>query len=247
MKLILLFACSLGLLSNVWAFDHQYKDYNQLLKLVVLENQTTSSVNYQLLVQKKSELQKVVDQFEQFSLTEFQSSNEKQRLSFLINAYNLYTLKLITDNYPIKSIKDTGSLFSSPWKKKIFKLFSEIISLDHIEHELIRKNFNEARIHFAVNCASIGCPALLAEAFEADKLESQLARSVAKFLGDNSRNRYESSENVFFISPIFKWYREDFEKSKGSLLNFLKDYYPEFKKESAEIEFNDYDWNLNKQ
>jgi len=234
------------LIPQSWAFDSQYQDYDQLLKLVVTETNTNSVVDYSLLKEKKAVLEKIVTDFESLDEISYKAMTENQRLAYLINAYNLYTLKLITDHYPIKSIKDTGSLFSSPWKKKIFKLFGSIVSLDMIEHEMIRKNFDEPRIHFAVNCASIGCPALAAEAFKPTKLDQQLSNAAIKFLADQSRNRFDSNSKTFTISPIFKWYREDFEKSSGSLEAFLKSYFPESQNHKVDIEFNDYDWNLNK-
>ena len=237
---------SVLVISQSWAFDTQFQEYDKLLSLVVTENNSSSVVDYSLLKQNSELLKKIVSSFESLDENTYKAMNENQKLAFLINAYNVYTLKLITDNYPIKSIKDAGSLFSSPWKKKIFKLFSTNVSLDMIEHEMIRKNFQEPRIHFAVNCASIGCPALFAEAFKATKIEQQLSKAATKFLSDQARNRFDSVSNTFYVSPIFKWYREDFEKSSGSLENFLKSYFPNYKDQKAEIEFNDYDWNLNK-
>lgn len=237
---------SVLVISQSWAFDTQFQEYDKLLSLVVTENNSSSVVDYSLLKQNNELLKKIVSSFESLDENTYKAMNENQKLAFLINAYNVYTLKLITDNYPIKSIKDAGSLFSSPWKKKIFKLFSTNVSLDMIEHEMIRKNFQEPRIHFAVNCASIGCPALSAEAFKATKIEQQLSKAATKFLSDQARNRFDSVSNTFYVSPIFKWYREDFEKSSGSLENFLKSYFPNYKDQKAEIEFNDYDWNLNK-
>src|SRR5690554_5944218 len=104
-----------------------------------------------------------------------------EKLALLINAYNAYTLQLILENYPgIKSIKD----LKSPWKSKRYKVGGHTLSLDDIEHGLIRPVYKDSRIHFAVNCASIGCPPLQAFAFEGDKLDAQLDLAARKTLQD---------------------------------------------------------------
>lgn len=183
----------------------------------------------------------------------------EQKLAFLINAYNAFTIDLIVRNPNIKSIKDLGSLLSSPWKKRFVSLFGEKLSLDEIEHGLIRKDplFQEPRIHFAVNCASIGCPALSQEAFVASRLDSQLETVTKNFLRDRARNRIEGKKVI--ISKIFDWYAEDFEKSWQGIVSvqyFLSKYSsaladnPEqegvLKSKDLSIKYSDYDWNLNK-
>ncbi|MFA7555907.1 MAG: DUF547 domain-containing protein [Spongiibacteraceae bacterium] len=177
----------------------------------------------------------------------------------MINAYNAWTVELILTAWPdIQSIKELGSWLSSPWSKEFVSLLSKMRSLDDVEHNLIRGSgrYNDPRIHFAVNCASIGCPALRAEAYAGNKLDQQLDEQTTVFLSDRNRNRIENT--TIKLSSIFKWYREDFEKGwKG--FNHLEDFLlahtevigistslvEKLKKGNANIEFLDYDWRLN--
>lgn len=182
-----------------------------------------------------------------------------KQLSFLINAYNAWTVELILTAYPdIKSIKDLGSFFSSPWSKQFIPLLGETRSLDNIEHELIRgdNKYGDPRIHFAVNCASIGCPALREEAYSADKLEQQLSEQTIRFLTDKSRNRF--TEDAMELSAIFKWYGDDFTQGfRGSnslsafvllyreALNLTPAQQAGLKSEDMATNFLNYDWALN--
>jgi hypothetical protein len=130
-----------------------------------------------------------------------------------VNAYNAFTVELILTRYPgLTSIKDLGSFVQSPWQKKFFRLLGDQRSLDDVEHGLIRAPgvFDDPRIHFAVVCASKGCPMLRNEAFVAERLELQLDDSLRRFLSDRSRNRYESATGTLTVSKIFDWYRKDF-------------------------------------
>lgn len=181
------------------------------------------------------------------------------QLAFLINAYNAATVELILTAWPdLESIRDLGSLLRSPWKKSFVTLLGETLSLDNIEHDMIREpgRFDEPRIHFAVNCASIGCPALRREAFSASALEDQLEAQTRQFLGDRSRNRLRDGR--LEVSSLFKWYGGDFAqgwRGADSVPGFLA-LYAEALGLSAEqraallrgdvtIEFLAYDWALN--
>jgi hypothetical protein len=182
-----------------------------------------------------------------------------KQLAFLINAYNAWTVELILTVYPdLESIKDLGSFFSSPWSKQFIPLLGETRSLDNIEHELIRgdNKYGDPRIHFAVNCASIGCPALREEAYSADKLEQQLAEQTLRFLTDKSRNRF--AEHSMALSAIFKWYGDDFTlgfRGSNSLAAFILLYHKALnltpaqqallKSEDMATNFLNYDWALN--
>ncbi|TWX73595.1 DUF547 domain-containing protein [Colwellia sp. C1TZA3] len=182
-----------------------------------------------------------------------------KQLAFLINAYNAWTVALILTVYPdLESIKDLGSFFSSPWSKQFIPLLGETRSLDNIEHELIRgdNKYRDPRIHFAVNCASIGCPALREEAYSADKLEQQLAEQTVRFLTDKSRNRF--AEQSMELSAIFKWYGDDFTlgfRGSNSLPTFILLYHKVLnltpaqqaglQSEDMATSFLNYDWALN--
>jgi hypothetical protein len=212
------------------------------------------------LQQDEDKLQQYLKQLSAVSRTEFVALSRDQQLAFLINAYNAFTIELILTEWPdIDSIRDIGSFWRSPWKREFIWLLGEEVSLDQIEHEWIRgwNRYQEPRIHFAVNCASIGCPALRTEAYTGEKLNEQLEQQTALFLSDRSRNRLESTETLL-LSEIFDWYREDFEDNKMGyqrLEDFLLNYADALNlSETAvqrlaagemEIDFLDYDWRLN--
>jgi hypothetical protein len=171
----------------------------------------SSQVNYAGMKTDHVQLKAYLTALGKIDQQTFEQWPAPKQLSFLINAYNAWTVELILTAYPdIKSIKDLGSFFSSPWSKQFIPLLGETRSLDNIEHELIRgdNKYGDPRIHFAVNCASIGCPALREEAYSADKLEQQLSEQTIRFLTDKSRNRF--TEDAMELSAIFKWYGDDF-------------------------------------
>jgi hypothetical protein len=242
------------------AYDHDV--FNTLLAehVVPFNNGRATSVDYHGLQQDREILDAYLTGLAEVSKAEFDSWEKAEQLAFLINAYNGWTLKLIVDNYPdLNSIKDLGSLFRSPWKKSFIPLLGETRSLDDIEQGLIRGSgrYNEPRIHFAVNCASIGCPALRDEAYRADRLEGQLEEATRRFLEDRTRNR-PATDDTLEISSIFKWYREDFEngwRGAATLEQFLALYgsnlgldttqIEKLKKGKYDIDFLDYDWRLN--
>lgn len=181
--------------------------------------------------------------------------------AFLINAYNAYTIELILSAYPdIESIRDLGGLITSAWKRRFFRLLDQERHLDDVEHGLLRAapGFDEPRIHFAVNCASVGCPALRPEAYQGAKLDAQLEDQTQRFLSDRTRNRFDRGENVLYLSSIFDWYGDDFaEGYRGvdRLEAFLSGYAAALGLSGAEakalrageyeIDFLDYDWSLN--
>ena len=193
-----------------------------------------------------------MDSLSKVTKKEYQNFNKNQKLAFLINAYNGFTLLLIINHYPVKSIKKIGGIFTSVWDIEFFKLLEDKSTLSYIEHEKLRKDFNEPRIHFAINCASIGCPALWPHAYRADKMEEMLNKVSKEFMKDSKRNYYVRSEKRVYISKIFKWFNEDFEKKYGSLENFLILYLAkkpldkkDFVEKNISISWTDYDWNLN--
>ncbi len=240
-------------------FDHNYSDWNKLLQTHVrwMPDNKQSQVDYAGFQKDREQLKQVLATWSAVSLQAFQTFNQKQQMAFLINAYNGFTIELILTEYPkIKSIKDIGGFFGNPWKKEFFTLLGAKRHLDWIEHEQLRPNYKEPRIHVAVNCASIGCPALRDEAFTATQLEKQLQDSMRRFLTDKSRNRVRQDE--LQISPIFKWFSEDFEQ--GHLgFNEVKDVFAKWAKEvgstpeivsklaskSLPIAYTEYDWSLN--
>ena len=202
---------------TAFAFDHGHAAWDALLKQQVglITNGNASQVDYAGFKADRAALKPYLDALSAVSEADYRRWSSPQQLAFLINAYNAYTVELILIRYPdLKSIKDLGSVFQSPWKKPFFTLLGKERSLDDVEHGLIRAPgvFNEPRIHVAVNCASIGCPMLRDEAFTADKLDAQLEDSMRRFLADRSRNRFDAASNTLSVSKIFDWYKGDFEQ-----------------------------------
>ena len=224
-----------------------------------INNGSSTAVDYAAFKGERAKLKAYLAQLGKVSQTEFDTWSTSKQLAFLINAYNAWTVEFILTKYPdLDSIKDLGSFFSSPWDKEFIPLLGKTVSLNDIEHGLIRGSdrYNDPRIHFAVNCASIGCPALREEAYTGDKLEQQLTEQTERFLTDTSRNYIKG--NNFYMSSIFKWYGDDFEKGfRGTksiqsfvalytdALNLSDAQKTALNKASLNIKFLDYDWNLN--
>lgn len=170
--------------------------------------------------------------------------SEAERMSYWINAYNAFTVKLIIDHYPLKSIKDIGGnlpMINSAWDIKFFKIGGIDFDLNTIEHEILRKQFDEPRIHFAINCASFSCPKLRQGAFEADKLERQLEDQTIYFINNLSKNKI--SKEATDLSQIFSWFESDFKK-KMPVKRYLKKYHSGFN-EKNKITYLEYNWALN--
>ncbi|MBE0441888.1 MAG: DUF547 domain-containing protein [Psychrobacter sp.] len=250
-------------LSSVAAYaDFNHKSWDSLLgKNVTMTNGGKASVvNYAGMKADKSKLTSYLKAAGKVSQSEFNGWSKNEQLAFLINVYNAGTVDLVLTKYPnIKSIKDIGSVLSSPWKQEFIPLLGKTRSLDDIEHTLIRgsKRYNDPRIHFAVNCASIGCPALQDDAFTGKGLDGQLEQATSKFLADSSRNRLKGS--TLEISPIFKWYKEDFATNwrgtknlegflgrYSSSLGLSKAQTTNLKQGKIKIDYTTYNWNLNK-
>jgi hypothetical protein len=221
----------------------------------------TTVVDYAGFRRDRAALQAYTDALARVPEQRYASWSKAERYAFLINAYNAYTVALIADAPPdTASIKDLGNLLRSPWKRAAFPLLGQTRSLDDIEHVMLRGAawFDEPRIHFAVNCASIGCPALRPEAFVAARLDAQLQDQTQRFLRDRSRNRWNAEDEVLEVSSIFDWYGGDFEKGylgADTLEAFLALYGRELgldptqiaalRSGDIDIEFTDYDWRLN--
>lgn len=250
-------------LARAQGFDHSHAAWNAMLAKHVktFNNGNASAVDYTALKAEQAALKAYLGTLSAVSEAEYGKWSKPQRLAFLINAYNAFTVELIVTKYPdLESIKDLGSVFSSPWKKKFFTLLGQERHLDDIEHGLIRAPgaFDDPRIHAGVVCASIGCPMLRPEAFTAEKLDAQLDDGMKRFLADGTRNRYDAASGRLQVSKIFDWYGKDFEKGhKG--YDSLKTTFARHAAQLAatpeaqakvragdyKLEFLDYDWKLN--
>lgn len=206
-------------------------------------------VNYKGFIKDKAQLQSYLDML---------SANppagdwtKEDKIAYWLNAYNAFTVKLIIDHYPLKSIKDLGPkkqiiFINTPWDKKFFKIGSKTMTLNRIEHRILRRQFREPRIHFALNCASISCPKLRREAYEGAKLNAQLTDQGKEFLRDEKRNQPSAKDPK--LSSIFDFYGMDMKKWSGkTLIQYINQFSAVKINEDAEIEYLNYNWNLNDQ
>lgn len=244
---------------NSSPFDDNYAAWDALLKKHVkwLPGNRASRVDYKGFAADRVALRRVLAEWSAVTTSAFSAMPRAGQMAFLINAYNGFTIELVLTKYPdLQSIKDIGSLLQSAWKKKFFTLLGEERHLDWIEHEQLRPKFNDPRVHAAVNCASIGCPALMPEAFTAARLEPLLDDGLRRFVGDRSRNRMAGG--TLQVNAIFKWFREDFEKGHqgyqrledvfarhADLLTDVPADRDRLRAKTVPITFLDYDWSLN--
>jgi len=180
--------------------------------------------------------------------TDYDNLSRNEQFAFYVNAYNAWTIKLILSGYPgVKSIKDLGNIFKSPWKKKICRIDGDVITLDDIEHKILRPRFKDPRVHFAINCAALSCPPLISEPYRGDTLDRQLDHSARIFINNPQRNYLE--DNTLYISKIFKWFSEDFNNDViGFLMKYAKEDLKkelEVKRSKIKIKYLNYDWSLN--
>lgn len=256
-----------GLCAARWAhaqaFDHSHAAWTALLKKHVrlLRNGQASQVRYAGMAADRAALKAYLGVLSGVGAQAFAGFSKAQQQAFLMNAYNAFTVELILTKYPaLESIKDLGSLLSNPWKPKWIELLGGKVSLDDIEHGMLRKRgvYDDPRVHFAVNCASIGCPMLREEAFVAERLEAQLEEQALRFMSDRTRNRLNDAAGKLELSKIFDWYGEDFtlgHKGIGSLKAWAAKYASQLaatpagqdklRAGSFDIGFLDYDWKLN--
>ncbi len=250
---IFILTLTVALISPQWvwsAFDHAHSKWSSVLKSY---QDSKGQVHYKKLKESltngKSEFSQYTDTLQSVTESEYSGWTEAQKKAYLINAYNAFTVKLILDHYPVQSIKKIGGLFTKPWSMKFFSLLGgKIKSLDPIEHEWLRPQFRDYRIHAAVNCASVSCPPLRNEAYVPEKLEAQLNDQMTVWLSDPSRNQIDEQKKIVNLSKIFDWYGEDFKTWGKGVPEVLKRHgqgaWSKFDS-SYKIKFLDYNWDLN--
>jgi hypothetical protein len=251
-------------------FDHSHAGWSALLKthVVLVDGGKASQVRYAGFQQDRAALKRYLGTLSKVTQAEFDGWSRAQRIAFLINAYNAFTVEKILMRYPdIRSIWDFGKLFGNPFKDRFFSLLGRESTLDGIEHEMLRRPgaYDEPRVHFAVNCASVGCPMLREEAYVAERLDVQLEEQARRFLSDRSRNRYNAEAGRLEVSRIFDWFREDWTsgyrgfEGRGAPIRSREQYFagyaalladaPEHRRAieggKVPLSFLDYDWTLN--
>ena len=202
-------------------------------------------VDYQGFKNEESRLDQYLKVLEK---TDSSKLSRNEQFAFYINAYNAWTIKLILSGYPgVKSIKEFGSILKSPWKKKLARIDGEMVTLDHIEHGILRPRYKDPRVHFAINCASKGCPPLRSEPYQGDVLDQQLDEMARAFINDPRQNRLEGE--TLYVSRIFKWFKGDIGKD---MVGFFQKYAQGNLKKALDsgrerivVKYLSYDWSLN--
>ena len=217
--------------------------FTQLLQKHV---STDGKVNYKGFIKDSIQLKRYLKQLSKNPPTS--QWTKQEQMAFWINAYNAFTIDLVIQHYPVKSIKDIGSsiqipFVNTPWDIKFIKIGKEQLDLNNIEHSKLRKQFGDARLHMVLVCASKSCPSLAREAYEANTLEQQLNEASKKFLTDKTKNQIQAQQSK--LSMIFRWYAMDFNKNGKKVLDFVNQHQSTPINTKTKIDYLDYDWNLN--
>jgi hypothetical protein len=210
------------------SFDHTIFD------TLLQKNVENGVVNYKALKADKSELAYYLRQIEQVDPIEFKNWSQAEQMAFWINAYNAITIEAILQHYPIQ----WGSLISRArfpknsirqinkvWDTVFIKVMGKELTLNQIEHDILRKQFSDPLIHFVIVCASIGCPKLESRAFYANDLHQRLEQATQNFISDSKHVKLNKNENTIYLSSIFEWYKEDFKiqsETKGQFTKYKK-------------------------
>ena len=248
------------------SFDHTQKKWTEILSAHVNDR---GQVNYKALLKNRGEFDEYIKDLRSVKNLEIKSWNRNNQLAFWINAYNASAMKIILDNYPIKPGKGVKAKFYPANSiKQISGAFDEIknavagqqLTLNHLEHEILRKKFREPRIHFSIVCVSVGCPYIWNHAFEGGNLEEQLSAAAKRFVKNRVNVKLNLPKNEIYLSKIFKWFHEDFEKFTGAtkygkyngVVSFCSKFFSkplqkQIHSTKAKIIWFDYDWSLNEQ
>jgi hypothetical protein len=267
MRFLAFTAFLLFLTNTSFGFDHAYADYAVVLKTVV---RSDGAVRYADLKKNRNGLDQVIEELRAVTAAEYKKWTREQQIAFWINTYNAWTLRIVIDHYPISRNGLPGLMFPENSVRQIdgvwdnYKLQGPAgrISLNEMEHRILRGEFKEPRIHFAIVCASVGCPALRSEPYVAARLDAQLEDAATKFVWNASKVRLDKSARRIDLSQIFQWFAEDFRPfaddqwkheyavEKAGPLAFIGRYLPPedalfLKTGPVDISYFSYDWSLN--
>ena len=227
------------------AFAQKAPSHQQWDKLLKKHVNTSGMVDYKGFQKDKTELDAYLKTLSDNAPQASWSDNEQK--AYWINAYNAYTVSLILMHYPVKSIKDIGGKIykiNTAWDIQFINIGGKKYDLNNIEHGMLRRKWNDPRIHFALVCASMSCPILRRDAYTAAKLDAQLDEAGRFFLNDKLKNRISADKAE--LSKYFSWYKGDFTKN-GSLENFINKYSVTQLSAKTKISYLEYDWSLNEQ
>ncbi len=235
------------------SFDHSHALWAHVLAKHVVGDR----FDYAGLKRDRTTLDEYLEQLHALKPEELAAWTREQQFAFWINVYNAHVVALVLTEYPVDNIKDIGGLFSPVWKKAFIAMPGlhpsgkpDYLSLDEIEHQILRPRFRDARVHAAINCASISCPPLRNEAFVAERLDDQLDDQARKWLADPTRNRFDEAKSRAEVSEIFDWFKDDFVRDGGSVLGWIGKYAPAseatwLSKVKVKLSSLDYSWKLN--
>jgi Protein of unknown function, DUF547 len=255
-------AMLLGAAPRAFNFDHEYTDYAKVLH----DHLRGDRVDYAALKHGRAALDSVVAQFAEPGLDEEPRWSRDQQLAFWINAYNLFTLRAIVDHYPIRSatftLQPRNSIrqIDGVWTTLTWKAAGRVVTLDDIEHRILRPEFKEPRVHFAINCASVGCPPLAVDPYRPATLDAQLDEAAHRYLASDRGLRIEGT--MLRVTKILEWYGEDFvsrfapdavgasDRLERAIRGVVARFGPPVaadlaRQPSTKIRFLDYDWSLN--
>jgi hypothetical protein len=224
-------------------FSYDHSQWDELLNKYVSDE---GMVDYQSMLDQRDQLTNYLEYLSRVP-PDPANTGRDSRLAYWINAYNAFTVDLILEHYPVSSIKDIGSWLQIPFINSVFdqkniRIGEERMSLNDIEHGIIRKEFNEPRIHFALVCAARSCPPLRKEAYQAEKLDGQLLDQAIRFIQDDNKNIIR--KDYLELSRIFSWYKKDFTENR-TLIDYIDPFTEVNISKDAEVDFLKYDWSLN--
>jgi hypothetical protein len=218
-----------------FAGNSQTPIFNDLLQKYVTKEGAVDYENFNVL-----KLKNYLNYLEKTTPNKSWSKNKKK--AFWINAYNAYTLKIVLENRPLKSIRDIQKEGKNAWEIPFAKVAGKIYTLDDIEHQILLTNLFDPRIHVGVNCASVSCPKLSNIAFTEANVDRELERLMKEFVNDSSKNKF--TKDRIQISSIFNWFEEDFTKKKN-IIPFLNEYLKIKIHQKEKISYLKYNWSLN--
>lgn len=228
----------LGLTLSMPAFS-QHEVWNDLLQTHVSED---GKVDYKGFLSDKDKLDEYLSSLSNFPWDRVRMTREGE-MAFWINAYNAFTVKLITNNYPIESITLLNDGYRNPWDQEFILMKGAYMSLNTIEHEILRAKYKDARIHFAINCASVSCPRLMNVAFTPENLEVLLEQGAVEYINNPLENKISPVKAE--LSQLFQWFASDFVEAKGSVKDFINAYSRVKLSDKAVVDYKEYDWSLN--
>lgn len=236
----------LGFVTNAWSFDQTHHLYANVLK-----NYTRNGmVNYSALKKNPQDLDAYLASITELKREDFDKWPSLDRLALLINLFNAATIRLVLNDYPIKSIKDAVCLKCDPWAKEVVQIFGKKISLKTLEDHIIFRGYPDARVHYCLCYAAMSSPPLRSEPYLGAQLYDQMNDQGSLFLSNGTINRVDPKARIIFLSPIFKWYSQDFIVKKKPLVDSLLEYFPINERKILEngnwkIKYTHFDWSLN--